>query len=106
MRTGSDRLPGNELLLNFLGVVSAVPLISALQAFFELNRGFVAENVSRTANFGLRVANIAIARRFVLGLNILAGNFPEQFESMVQRNAGTGTDVENFAAGTQGFASK
>src|SRR5208283_3858102 len=104
MRPEFDWLPGSGLLLDFLGVVDAIPLVGALQALRELNRGFVTEDISRAADFRLGIADVAIARRFVLSRKILSGNFPEQVEGLVQRNAGTSTDIENFAAGTQGFA--
>src|SRR5208283_1079554 len=103
MRPEFDWLPGSGLLLDFPGVVGAIPLIGALQALRELNRGFVTEDVARAADFCLGVADVSIARRFVLRRKIFVRDFPEQVEGLVQRNAGTGTDVENFTAGTEGF---
>ena len=78
MRHEFDWLPGIELLLDFLDVVGAIPLVRALQALFKLNGGFVTEDVSRAADFRLGVANVAIARRFVFCLQIFSGNAAKQ----------------------------
>src|SRR5208337_4379787 len=104
MRWASGGLSGFRLARGFLGVVGSIPLEGPPQAFLEENGWLVAEDFPRAADFRLGVADIAIARRFVFGLEILPGDFSQQIKGMIQRNAGAGTNVKDFSECAGGFA--
>src|ERR1700730_10807269 len=53
----------------------AIPLKRAPQALLKSNRWVVAKKFAGLRNVRLRIANIAVARRFVLRFEVLAGNF-------------------------------
>ena len=70
---------GGELfsLGSGLGLRGAVPLVGAREAFLKRDFRGVAEEVAGLGNVGLRIANVAVARRIVLRGDFLTGDFVE-----------------------------
>src|ERR1700675_641173 len=88
----------------FLAVSRLIPVPGAAEAFFEEDAGFVTENCARESDVRLRIADIARARRVVFCLDLLAGDFFEQFQDIIQRDPGARTTVENLSGSSRSFA--
>src|SRR5256885_12657440 len=84
----------------------AVPVDGAAQAFFEAYEGFVVQNVAGLRDVRLRVADIAVARWFVLRLQFVSRQIGEQRQGLIQRDARAGADVEYFAGSVWRFTGK
>src|SRR5271154_2623377 len=64
-----------SLQLGLLG--RTVPVEGAAQAFLEIDLGVVAEEIASLRDVRLGIADVAVARRIVLGLHGRTGNFRE-----------------------------
>src|ERR1700722_14134554 len=80
-----------------------VPVEGAAQAFLEIDLRVVAEEIASLRDVCLGVADVAIARRIVLGLHGRAGDFGEQLDHRIQGNASADAYVENLAGCVGGF---
>src|SRR5580704_10893397 len=74
-----------------------VPLEGAAEAFLEIDGGGVAEEIACGGDVGLRIADVALAVRVVLGFHWVTGNLAKELDDFVQGEAASDTDVENFA---------
>src|SRR5580700_940733 len=75
----TERRLGGELFSfgSGLGLRGAVPLVSARKALLKRDFRGVAEEVAGLRNVGLRIANVAVARRIVLRGDFVTGDFVE-----------------------------
>src|SRR5262245_57372906 len=69
------------------GLRVAVPVEGDLEALLEASLRFVAEEFAGLRNVRLRVADVAVARRIVLGFERFASNLAQRCQDLIQRNA-------------------
>src|SRR5271168_4730126 len=103
---GGVSQPNRRLFRGFFGVMFAVPVKSLLEALLEENGGLVGEKFAGFGDIGERVANVAVAGGFEEGRNLFSGDAAEKFQRFVERDAVTGTDIEDAASGAARFASQ
>src|SRR5271165_1683845 len=89
----------------FLTVVFFVPIPSAPQAFFKLHLRLIAEYRARQRNVGLRMQDVAVARRIVLRGNFLPSDLAKIQQDLIQGDARSGPAIKHFPGGILGFAS-
>src|SRR5579859_3095865 len=88
------------------GLRRAVPGKCAVQTFFKTDWRIKAEELARLRDIGLRIANVPVARWLILRLELLAGNFCEELERLVQGKTAAGSHVESLARNVGGFTSE
>src|SRR5258707_12405380 len=81
-----------------------VPGPSAAETFFKFDDRLIAEDFSRERDVGLRIADVAGARRFVLRLNFFARDFFDEFYHLVESDTRAGAAVEDLSGGAFGIA--
>src|ERR1700757_2527718 len=81
-----------------------VPGPSAAETFFKLDDRLIAEDFSGERDVGLRIADVASARRIVLRLDFLTRDFFEQFNYLIQSDARAGAPVEDPSVRVFGIA--
>src|ERR1700745_3561688 len=72
--------------------LALIPLHRAPQTFFEIDLGLVIQGHARARNGGQRMLDVALALRTMLDLPGIAGEFPKQFNRLVQVGARSGRD--------------
>src|SRR5260370_30192376 len=82
----------------------AVPFESTRQPFLETNLRLISQIFPRLRNVGLRIADVSIARRIVLRIELLACNFFELAKNFIQGDASTYPYIENFSGNICCFA--
>src|SRR5260370_17905241 len=81
----------------------AIPVKRALQALFKCNGRLVAKEFAGLRNVRLRVADIAVARWFVLRFEALTGNLIEKGHGLIQGETSADTNVEHLSGNIGSF---
>src|SRR5579859_4079510 len=108
-KSPSARILSNCSLFGFgfcLGLRRAVPGKCAVQTFFKTDWRIKAEELACLRDIGLRIANVAVARWLILRLELLARNFCEELERLVQGKAAASSDVESLSGNVGSFTSE
>lgn len=80
------------------GSLCAIPLDGAAQTFAEIDAGLVAETLLCERDVSEGVANIAGARLGMLDGSVVAGEFAQQSDNLIEGDAMAGGEIHDLAA--------
>src|SRR5258708_2009598 len=89
-----------------LGLRLPIPLERPRQSFLKAHLRLIAKKFPRLRNVRLRITDVAIARRIVLGLKRFARDFSQFAEHLIEGNSSPHSNIENFPGYVGRFASQ